>query len=107
MTSMIAPEQSIATATGQAVIDIEGLSVSYGPVKAVRGVSLQVKQGEIFGLLGPNGAGKTTTLSAIEGLVKPETGTVTVLGMDVQRHSGKVKRQLGISLQTTAFFDKL
>jgi ABC-2 type transport system ATP-binding protein len=91
----------------QAVIEIDSLNVSYGPVKAVRDVSLKVKQGEIFGLLGPNGAGKTTTLSAIEALVKPESGSVRVLGMDVQQHGSTVKRALGISLQTTAFFDNL
>ncbi|HYO51152.1 MAG TPA: ABC transporter ATP-binding protein, partial [Chloroflexia bacterium] len=88
-------------------IEIEGLHVSYGDVKAVKNVSLKVRQGEIFGLLGPNGAGKTTTLSAIEGLVKPDSGRVSVLGYDAQRQTVMVKRLLGISLQTTAFFDNL
>jgi ABC-2 type transport system ATP-binding protein len=88
-------------------IEIEGLQVSYGDVKAVKNVSLKVRQGEIFGLLGPNGAGKTTTLSAIEGLVKPDSGRVSVLGYDAQRQTVMVKRLLGISLQTTAFFDNL
>jgi ABC-2 type transport system ATP-binding protein len=88
-------------------IEIEGLQVSYGDVKAVKNVSLKVRQGEIFGLLGPNGAGKTTTLSAIEGLIKPDSGRVSVLGYDAQRQTVMVKRLLGISLQTTAFFDNL
>src|SRR3954447_26618076 len=86
-------------APGQPVIEISGLSVAYGPVQAVRNVSLEVRQGEIFGLLGPNGAGKTTTLSAIEGLVKPQAGQVQVLGLDAQRQPEAVKRLLGISLQ--------
>ncbi|HEX6606052.1 MAG TPA: ABC transporter ATP-binding protein, partial [Chloroflexia bacterium] len=94
-------------ATGQPVIDIEGLQVSYGAVQAVRNVSLQVRQGEIFGLLGPNGAGKTTTLAAIEGLVQPQAGRVIVLGRDIRTQAREIKRRLGISLQTTAFFDSL
>jgi ABC-2 type transport system ATP-binding protein len=94
-------------AQGQPVIEIEGLEVAYGNVKAVRGVSFQVKQGEIFGLLGPNGAGKTTTLSVIEGLVPPEAGCVTVMGYDAVKQSNEVKRLLGLSLQTTDFFDML
>jgi ABC-2 type transport system ATP-binding protein len=102
----VAPEPT-ADANPDLVIDIQGLNVSYGPVKAVRNVTLSVKQGEIFGLLGPNGAGKTTTLSTIEGMVKPESGTVRVLGYDVLRQTGEIKRRLGISLQTTAFFDNL
>ena len=81
--------------------------MSYGDVKAVRDVTFQVSQGEIFGLLGPNGAGKTTTLAAIEGLVKPNAGRVSVLGLDVQKQTTEVKRLLGISLQTTAFFNNL
>src|SRR3954465_8920339 len=94
-------------ATGQPVIELDGLRVSYGPVKAVRNVTLQVRQGEIFGLLGPNGAGKTTTLSSSEGLVRPEAGAVRVLGMDVWKAPDAVQRYLGISLQSTAFFDNL
>jgi ABC-2 type transport system ATP-binding protein len=90
-----------------AVISIEGLHVSYGDVHAVRGVSLEVGRGEIFGMLGPNGAGKTTTLSVIEGLVKPREGRVRVLGDDVTERPNAVKRALGVSLQSTAFFDNL
>ncbi len=77
------------------VIDIEGLSVSYGDVKAVRNISLQVNQGEIFGIVGPNGAGKTTTLSTIEGIVKPGQGTVKVLGLDVQKHTNGCAAKAG------------
>jgi ABC-2 type transport system ATP-binding protein len=95
-------------ATGRdAAIKIEGLSVMYGKLRAVDNVTFDVQPGEIFGLLGPNGAGKTTILSTIEGLVKPNAGRVSVLGYDVTRHSAAVKRLLGISLQTTAFFDNL
>jgi ABC-2 type transport system ATP-binding protein len=102
-------EQRMAQQTAPAppAIDIAGLEVAYGAVKAVRNVSLRVRHGEIFGLLGPNGAGKTTTLSAIEGLVQPQAGRVQVLGYDVRTHAGEVKRRLGISLQTTSFFDML
>lgn len=97
----------IQLAPGQPVIEIEGLEVAYGAVKAVRGVSFQVKQGEIFGLLGPNGAGKTTTLSVIEGLVQPQAGRVTVMGYDALKQAGQVKKLIGLSLQTTDFFDML
>ena len=102
-------QQPIPTgiAAGQPVIDITGLQVSYGDVRAVRNVTLQMGQGEIFGLLGPNGAGKTTTLAAIEGLVQPQAGRVEVLGRDVRTQAQEIKRHLGISLQTTAFFDSL
>ena len=88
-------------------LSFEDLHVSYGDVKAVRGVTLAVEEGEIFGVLGPNGAGKTTTLSAAFGLVKPERGTVKVLGKDVAKDPLSTKRALGVSLQTTAFFDNL
>jgi len=88
-------------------IDIAGLEVSYGAVKAVRNITLQIYPGEVFGLLGPNGAGKTTTLSVVEGLLKPQAGRVAVLGYDVATQATQVKQQLGISLQSTAFFDTL
>ena len=104
-TAMHAPEP--AEQKSGSVISIEKLNVQFGEVKAVRDLSLDVMQGEIFGLLGPNGAGKTTTLSAIEGLVKPQSGQVCVMGLDVASHADTIKRALGISLQTTAFFDNL
>lgn len=76
-------------------------------VKAVRGISFDVKEGEIFGILGPNGAGKTTTLEMIEGLRKLDSGTIEVAGIDVSRERQKVKSVIGVQLQSSAFFDNL
>jgi ABC-2 type transport system ATP-binding protein len=89
------------------VIDVANLEVSYKDFKAVRGINLQVRAGEIFGILGPNGAGKTTTLSVIEGLRKPTAGRVEVLGYDVARQPAQVRQRIGVALQTNAFFDDL
>jgi ABC-2 type transport system ATP-binding protein len=76
-------------------------------VYAVRGISFEVRRGEVFGLLGPNGAGKTTTLETLEGLLPLQAGTVTVLGLDVARHAQEVRSRIGIQLQKVGFFDKL
>jgi ABC-2 type transport system ATP-binding protein len=89
------------------VLSVSDLHKSYGDVAAVRGVSFQVRRGEVFGLLGPNGAGKTTTLEMIEGMLPIDRGTVTVAGIDVGRHPDRVRRLIGISLQRTAFFERL
>ncbi len=89
------------------VISIQDLHVSYGSVKAVDGISFEIYEGECFGLLGPNGAGKTTTLSCLEGLKKPDSGAITVEGLDVQKDSVKVKRMLGVQLQATTLFPDL
>ena len=62
----------------------QGLIKSYGEVRALRGVDLEVRQGEIFGFLGPNGAGKTTTIRCLLDLIRPDSGTVSVLGIDRQ-----------------------
>jgi ABC-2 type transport system ATP-binding protein len=88
---------------GLEVLDIRDLSVSYRTTKAVDGVSLHINRGEIFGLLGPNGAGKTSTLSAIEGLLKPDSGTVLVDGIDVRRHPALARSKMGVQLQATSF----
>jgi ABC-2 type transport system ATP-binding protein len=90
-----------------AAISVRDLYVRYGEVHAVRGINIEVRTGEVFGLLGPNGAGKTTTLACIQGLVPPTSGTVEVLGLDVQAHASRIKRQLGVSLQSTALFPRL
>ena len=91
----------------EAVIQVEGLRKSYGQVVAVDGVDLTVYRGEVFGILGPNGAGKTTTLEMIEGLRKPDAGSIEVAGYDAVREPGKLKRIIGVQLQTTALFDYL
>jgi branched-chain amino acid transport system ATP-binding protein len=73
------------TATADAVLSVEGLSASYGPVKALDGVTLQAEQGRITAVLGANGAGKTTLLRTISGLVRPTAGRVVLNGEDVTR----------------------
>ncbi|MGY1833332.1 ABC transporter ATP-binding protein [Geodermatophilus sp. SYSU D01180] len=78
-----APAGGAATAT--AVLEVEGLSASYGPVKALDGVTLRAEQGRITAVLGANGAGKTTLLRTISGLVRPTAGRVTLNGEDVTR----------------------
>ncbi len=75
--------------------------------EAVKGVSFEVKPGEVFGILGPNGAGKTTTLEMIEGLRPITGGSVTLDGIDVQKDPYAVKERIGIQLQSSAFFPNL
>ncbi len=90
-----------------AMIEINDLYVRYGKVNAVNGMSLSIQVGEVFGLLGPNGAGKTSTLACIQGLVRPNGGTVRVAGHDVSREGMAVKALLGVQLQKTALFEEL
>ena len=89
------------------VIEARGLVKRYGSTVAVDGVDLAVAAGEIFGILGPNGAGKTTTLEMIEGLRRPDAGTIRVAGFDAVAQSAAVRRVIGVQLQTTALFDYL
>jgi len=78
------------------------------PVEAVRGLDLDVREGECFGLLGPNGAGKTTTIEIIEGLLEPTSGEVEVLGRAWgEQNENAIKQQIGISFQETKLSDKL
>jgi ABC-2 type transport system ATP-binding protein len=90
-----------------AILEVSGLSVSYGPKQAVSDVSFDIRRGEIFGLLGPNGAGKTSTLSAIEGLIKPRAGTVLVDDIDVRRQPAQARMRMGVQLQATSFQSEL
>jgi ABC-2 type transport system ATP-binding protein len=73
----------------------------------VDGVSLDINECEIFGLLGPNGAGKTSTLSAIEGLLKPTSGSILIRQVDVRAHPGQAKALIGVQLQSTSFQPEL
>ena len=81
------------------VIQVVGLSKTYGDVRAVQDVSLEVFQGEIFGLIGPNGAGKTTAMECIEGLRVPDSGRLTVLGLDPFRDTTALLNRIGVQLQ--------
>lgn len=81
------------------VIDARGIEKSFGTLKAVDGVSLQVKPGECFGILGPNGAGKTTTIKMLHGAVESDSGTLRVLGRDVATQSRLIRAQMGIVSQ--------
>ncbi len=92
---------------GISILQVEGLNVSYGSFKAVCDVSFDVKAGEIFGLLGPNGAGKTSTLSAIEGLLKPQSGTIIISGFDAKKKPLHARANLGVQLQSTSFQPEL
>jgi ABC-2 type transport system ATP-binding protein len=76
-------------------IQTRALTKSYGKVQALRGVDLEVRRGEIFGFLGPNGSGKTTTIRCLLDLIRPDGGTLRVLGRDPQRESVAVRAQIG------------
>jgi ABC-2 type transport system ATP-binding protein len=79
----------------------------YGDTHAVDGVSFEVEEGEFFGILGPNGAGKTTTLEIIEGLRKPDSGDVTLLGMPAWPRNKQLLPRMGVQLQASSFFERL
>lgn len=80
-------------------VEISGLKKTYQNTPALKGVDLSIRQGEFFGLLGPNGAGKTTLINSIVGLVKPELGTIQVMGIDVRQNTIQAKRLLGLCPQ--------
>ncbi|NYI06049.1 ATP-binding cassette domain-containing protein [Allostreptomyces psammosilenae] len=84
------------------VIHAEGLVKTFGGVRALDGVDLDVQQGTVLGLLGPNGAGKTTTVRALTTLIRPDSGTATVAGYDVLREPERVRASIGLAGQYAA-----
>ncbi len=88
-------------------ISVQGLHKSYDNFEAVKGIDLEVRQGEVFGLLGPNGAGKTTTIEILEGLRPRTSGKVSVLGFDPGTQSREIKDRIGVCLQATNLPDKI
>jgi ABC-2 type transport system ATP-binding protein len=89
------------------IVEVRDLKKYYGPVKAVDGISFDVKEGEVFSLLGPNGAGKTTTIEILEGIRKKDSGTVKVLGKDVDEMDSSVKRKFRVMFQETPLMENL
>ncbi|HEX6418894.1 MAG TPA: ABC transporter ATP-binding protein [Acidimicrobiales bacterium] len=94
-------------AAADAVVTVRDLVKRYGPHEAVRGVSFDVRRGELFGLLGTNGAGKTTTVEILQGLRHPTAGHVRVAGLDPATQGDRLRRRIGAQLQDAALPDRL
>jgi ABC-2 type transport system ATP-binding protein len=97
----------MANDSNSAVVRVEGLHKRYGDLEALRGITFEIKAGEVFGLLGPNGAGKTTAIEILEGLRQADSGTVEVCGMDPGREQTALKERIGAQLQATVLPDKV
>lgn len=89
------------------VIEINHITKDYGRGRGVFDISFSVKEGEVLGFLGPNGAGKTTTIRQLMGFIKPDSGEVSVLGMDSFRDAGKIQKFLGYLPGEIAFIDSM
>ena len=89
------------------IISVKNLKKNYGTFEAVKDISFDVYEGEIFGLLGPNGAGKSTTLEIIETLRDKTSGSITVDGMDLDKEPNNIKQVIGVQLQTSGFYPGL
>lgn len=89
------------------IITVKDLYKNYGNFEAVKGISFDVKEGEIFGLLGPNGAGKSTTLEIIETLRDKTSGKITVDGLDLDTSPNEIKKIIGVQLQTSGYYPGL
>jgi ABC-2 type transport system ATP-binding protein len=98
----------LSTSTsGPAVISVQGLVKDYGAVHALRGVDLEVERGEIFGFLGPNGAGKTTTIRCLLDLIRPQSGSISILGINPQSRPDDVRARCGYLPGELHFEDSL
>ena len=91
----------------EAIIKVKGLVKNYGNFQAVKGISFDVQEGEIFGLLGPNGAGKSTTLEIIETLREKTSGEVWVHGFNLDKDPDEIKKIIGVQLQTSGYYPNL
>jgi ABC-2 type transport system ATP-binding protein len=85
------------------IVQVADLRKRYGDIEAVRGITFDVEQGDVFALLGPNGAGKTTTVEILEGLREADGGSAVVAGVDVRKDPSGVKERIGVQLQQSAF----
>jgi len=91
----------------ETIIKVKGLVKNYGNFQAVKGISFDVQEGEIFGLLGPNGAGKSTTLEIIETLREKTSGEVWVNGFNLDKDPDEIKKIIGVQLQTSGYYPNL
>jgi ABC-2 type transport system ATP-binding protein len=105
--SAAAPAEAVHGATPDIVIDVHGLTKSFGGRVVVRDLSMQVKRGTIFGFLGPNGSGKTTTIRMLCGLLTPDQGSGTCLGYDIRTETAKIKTHVGYMTQRFSLYEDL
>ncbi len=91
----------------QAVVQVEGLNLAYGTIRAVQDVSFSVKSGEILAVIGQNGSGKTSTVECVEGLRKPNHGSILVFGKNPLKHRNEVYKEMGVQLQETEYPPKI
>ncbi|MBU1149034.1 ATP-binding cassette domain-containing protein, partial [Patescibacteria group bacterium] len=89
------------------VIATKNLSKYYGKIKGIDDLTLQVGEGEIFGFLGPNGAGKTTTIRLLTGFLKPTHGSATIFGLDIQKDSVQIRKEIGMVPGNVNLYDKM
>ncbi|PID97396.1 MAG: ABC transporter [Actinomycetales bacterium] len=101
------PRPPVQDRPHDAAIEIHGVRKSYGGREVLRGIDVAVRPGEFFGVLGPNGAGKTTLIEIIEGLRKPDSGEVEVLGASPHQRRSALLRRVGVQTQKGAFFTRL
>lgn len=90
-----------------ACVQTENLAKCYGSIVAVSGLTMSVREGEVFGLLGPNGAGKSTTLYALCGLIPPTSGSISLFGKDLRRNFLEVTSRMGVMVERPSFYNHL
>lgn len=101
------PAEPAPATPGDSVLSVRGLGKSYGDLIAVENITLEVPAGSFYGIVGPNGAGKTTTLSMITGLLRPDSGEISVNGVDVWADPNRAKRSIGALPDRMRLFDRL
>ncbi len=106
MNALGAGKDARARIADEAVV-VRDLIKSYGPIRAVDGLTFTVRRGEIFALLGPNGAGKTTTVEILEGYRRADSGEARVLGLDPIAQGRELKERMGLMLQQTALYERI
>lgn len=99
--------QSPSAGTGQAALRVDSLVKRYGNLEAVKGLSFEIRSGEVFGLLGPNGAGKTTTISVIATQLRPTSGDALVFGQSVTQEFAAVRQTIGVVPQEISLYPQL
>lgn len=90
-----------------AVMELQGITKDYGGGKGVFGISFSVKEGEVFGYLGPNGAGKTTTIRQLMGFIRPDSGSLSILGMDCFQQAGRIQKDIGYLAGELSFMEDM